>query len=174
MSTDKSGIKLFFIGTVKIAIGITISVITLVIIGYSIYHLYQWKDNIKNKPLETIKIWPQLNISPLKNAKFNLTTKWEDNVVHYKFSMSGYPDKKEKEGPLNAKHSPYYATKGAFTINLLDGNGFKIKDKEIEFNKMTRTVTNNGNPLGLSINDSFYMNPDDYRKIKYWEITWHF
>jgi hypothetical protein len=174
MSSEKSSFKVFFLGTAKIGLAIFIAVIALAMVGVSIGFIYKHIESAKNKSLIVVKYWPQINISPLKNAKFDLTTKWQDSIVYYKFSMSDYPTEKENDKYSDKINSPYHSTKGALTIILLDDNGFKIRDKQIEFNKMTRTIDNDGKLIGLSVNDSFYMSADDYRKIKYWEITWYF
>jgi hypothetical protein len=172
MSSEKSPFKAFLLGTAKIGLAIFVSIIALAIVGISIGFIYKYIESTKNKPLAVIKSWPQINIPALKNAKFNLTTKWEDSIVHYKFSMYDYPA--EKEGLPIPKFSPFYSKDGAFTITFLDETGFKVKDREMKINKLARIINDHGDFIGLNLNDSFYMSAEDYRKIRYWEITWYF
>lgn len=170
MNSEKSSYRVFLLATAKIGLAIFVAVVALAILGISILFISKHIENTKNKPLTKMIIsWPQIEISALKNAKVTLTTKWEDSLVYYQFNMSGYPAEKE-ELPIS-KPSPFNST---FTIIFLDENGFKIEKKQIPIESMSKTINEHGYFIGLKANDSFYMSADNYRKIKYWNITWHF
>jgi hypothetical protein len=172
MNSEKSSYKVFLLATAKIGLAIFVAVLALAILGISIFFISKYIENNKNKPLKVVIIWPQIEVPALKNAKLTLISKWEDSLVHYQFSMSGYPAEKE-ELPIS-KPSPFNSTNGAFTIIFLDENRFKVVQTEIPIKNMSRTINEKGHFIGLQANDSFYMSADNYRKIKYWDIAWRF
>lgn len=164
-------LKSFFLGTAKIAAAIFITIIALAIVGWGVYSFSTYREEVKNAPLGTPKVWSSINIGALGNSRLSLSTKWNDERMSYQFEMRGYP--KSLAAQFESQH-PYTIKEPGFTMTFLDKNGFKLFEEELPLSKTTRVVGNDGKPVGLAAKGNTYVSADSYRQAATWEVTWTF
>jgi len=125
--------------------------------------VYQWKK-IEARQYEEPKLW---TVDLRSNLQFNLKakTKLADNRLLITISTDAYP--------------PYLtyaraAKDATLVLNFVDKDGFKIDSKPIALASFMTSVNGSGKPIGLSFEDSQYMDIDTYASITKLDVQWSF
>lgn len=134
--------------------------------------------------IQKSKTYPARSIPYLKITTINFETRWKDNKMYYKFSLSGTTPNRDGEKSDNValqkllddnnKNDFEQKMNGlvSFDINLIDKDGFKIYTLKIEKNQMTRIVASDGTVVGYSLNTNVDLPPETYKYFDNWEITY--
>lgn len=134
--------------------------------------------------LENTKKFENTSIPSLDIPKLSLETKWKNELMYYKFTISSVGDTiriGNKEYPplkrldfLNGEN--YFKIKvntvQEFTLNFLDEDGFKIHSMDIPSSEMSETVDDKGIVVGYSVNSNLKIKPELYKEFSNWEIAY--
>jgi curved DNA-binding protein CbpA len=134
--------------------------------------------------LENTKKFENTSIPSLDIPKLSLETKWKNELMYYKFTISSVGDTiriGNKEYPplkrldfLNGEN--YFKIKvntvKEFTLNFLDEDGFKIHSMDIPSSEMSETVDGKGIVVGYSVNSNLKIKPELYKEFSKWEIAY--
>ena len=134
--------------------------------------------------LENTKKFENTSIPSLDIPKLSLETKWKNELMYYKFTISSVGDTiriGNKEYPplqrldfLNGEN--YFKIKvntvREFTLNFLDEDGFKVHSMDIPSSEMSETVDNKGIVVGYSVNSNLKIKPELYKEFSKWEIAY--
>jgi hypothetical protein len=127
---------------------------------------------IREKTLEELKEWGERQI-PGKKLYVKLETSWRENKLLYKFTAYPYESLK---AILSSKNLDYYTalqrSQQKFIIELLDKNGFVIKEIDIKLWEMTRIVDEEGNPIEMVMNSQIDCSKEIYESINDYSIKW--
>ena len=108
---------------------------------------------------------------PAKNLKVRLETVWRENKLCYKFSV--YPYKSlEKVFARKKQDYLYSIMKPGFNIELVDKNGFVIKEIKIILWNMTGLHGEDGKPKELVMNSQVECSRQSYGSIGGYNIKW--
>jgi hypothetical protein len=100
----------------------------------------------------------------LENIQLRLQTVWRNGAVYYQFDGKGHP-------PWTGR-SRANETQAAFTITFVDKDGFKLFEHKLVLAEMTRAISADGQPVGLSWKGDESMSADLYRRTASWELSW--
>lgn len=134
--------------------------------------------------LENTKKFENTSIPSLDIPKLSLETKWKNELMYYKFTISSVGDTiriGNKEYPplqrldfLNDEN--YFKIKvntvREFTLNFLDEDGFKVHSMDIPSSEMSETVDDKGIVVGYSVNSNLKIKPELYKEFSKWEIAY--
>ncbi|MDP3790721.1 MAG: hypothetical protein Q8R38_01605 [Candidatus Omnitrophota bacterium] len=121
-------------------------------------------------PLEKPINWKESRF-PAKDLKARLETVWRENRLSYKFSA--YPYKSMERIFAKKKQDYIYSiVKPGFNIELLDKNGFMVKEIKINLWNMTKVMGENGKEKELVINSQIDCTKQSYRSIGGYSIKW--
>lgn len=134
--------------------------------------------------LENTKKFENTSIPSLDIPKLSLETKWKNELMYYKFTISSVGDTiriGNKEYPplqrldfLNGEN--YFKIKvntvREFTLNFLDEDGFKVHSMDIPSSEMSETVDDKGIVVGYSVNSNLKIKPELYKEFSKWEIAY--
>lgn len=134
--------------------------------------------------LENTKKFENTSIPSLDIPKLSLETKWKNELMYYKFTISSVGDTiriGNKEYPplqrldfLNGEN--YFKIKvntvREFTLNFLDEDGFKVHSMDIPSSEMSETVDEKGIVVGYSVNSNLKIKPELYKEFSKWEIAY--
>ena len=134
--------------------------------------------------LENTKKFDNTSIPSLDIPKLSLETKWKNELMYYKFTISSVGDTiriGNKEYPplqrldfLNGEN--YFKIKvntvREFTLNFLDEDGFKVHSMDIPSSEMSETVDDKGIVVGYSVNSNLKIKPELYKEFSKWEIAY--
>jgi len=163
-SYKRKGFKRYIYETSKGAIALLI--VSVIIIGG--YAVFKWYSKKSEEALGTVKSWNEVKLPQLGNTEYNLSTKWKNGYVHYRFLITGYPD------VISRVYDNHIARRDAkFTIDLLDKDRFTIMTKTIALNEMNQGVDNSNIVGGLYFEAKEPIAPDSYRDISGWTIGWY-
>jgi hypothetical protein len=130
-------------------------------------------DALKNddgKPLDKPVNWKESRF-PGKNLKARLETVWRENRLCYKFTV--YPSKSlEKVFAKKKQDYLYSIMKPGFDIELLDKNGFMVKEVKINLWSMTKVSGENGEDKELVVNSQIDCTRQSYKSIGGYSIKW--
>jgi hypothetical protein len=108
---------------------------------------------------------------PGKNLKANFEMVWRENNLCYKFSV--YPYKSlEKVFARKKQDYIYSLMRPGFTIELVDKNGFLVKEVKVILWNMTRIDGDDGVPKELVLNSQIDCTAQSYRSISGYTIKW--
>ena len=134
--------------------------------------------------LENTKKFENTSIPSLDIPKLSLETKWKNELMYYKFTISSVGDTiriGNKEYPplqrldfLNGENffKIKVNTVQEFTLNFLDEDGFKVHSIDIPSSEMSETVDNKGIVVGYSVNSNLKIKPELYKEFSKWEIAY--
>ena len=134
--------------------------------------------------LENTKKFENTSIPSLDIPKLSLETKWKNELMYYKFTISSVGDTiriGNKEYPplqrldfLNGENffKIKVNTVQEFTLNFLDEDGFKVHSMDIPSSEMSETVDNKGIVVGYSVNSNLKIKPELYKEFSKWEIAY--
>ena len=134
--------------------------------------------------LENTKKFENTSIPSLDIPKISLETKWKNELMYYKFTISSVGDTiriGNKEYPplqrldfLNGENffKIKVNTVQEFTLNFLDEDGFKVHSMDIPSSEMSETVDNKGIVVGYSVNSNLKIKPELYKEFSKWEIAY--
>lgn len=134
--------------------------------------------------LENTKKFENTSIPSLDIPKLSLETKWKNELMYYKFTISSVGDTiriGNKEYPplqrldfLNGENffKIKVNTVQEFTLNFLDVDGFKVHSMDIPSSEMSETVDNKGIVVGYSVNSNLKIKPELYKEFSKWEIAY--
>jgi len=159
----------FFLSVAKLAAALTITIVVLAVSAWVIVAFVEYRENVKNAPLEMPKTWNPQTVGALENSKLSLVTKWHDGHMYYQFEMESYPSSLFK---YREDAEDYDCYQIIFTLTFLDENGFKLSDYQIPSSELIRIVDDSRKPIGLSARGDTYMSADTYRKAVKWEVNW--
>ena len=134
--------------------------------------------------LENTKKFENTSIPSLDIPKLSLETKWKNELMYYKFTISSVGDTiriGNKEYPplqrldfLNGEN--YFKIKvntvREFTLIFLDEDGFKVHSIDIPSSEMSETVDDKGIVVGYSVNSNLKIKPELYKEFSKWEIAY--
>jgi hypothetical protein len=133
----------------------------------------QKSDVIKaenENPLDKPVNWKESRF-PAKNLKARLETVWRENKLCYKFSV--YPYKSlEKIFAKKKQDYLYSIIKPGLNIELIDKNGFMVKEIKINLWNMTKVMGDGGKEKELTINSQIDCTKQSYRSIGGYTIKW--
>jgi len=102
-------------------------------------------------------------------AKFEMV--WRENKLCYKFSV--YPYKSlEKVFARKKQDYIYSLMKPGFTVELVDKNGFLVKEIKINLWSMAKVDGDSAAPKGLVLNSQIDCTRQSYRSIDGYNIKW--
>lgn len=106
-----------------------------------------------------------------KNLKARLETMWMENRLCYKFFVYPY---KSMEKIFNRKKQDYVYSmmRPGFNIELVDKNGFIIKEIKINLWNMTKVAGDDGKYKELLMNSQIDCTKQSYRSIGGYTIKW--
>lgn len=108
---------------------------------------------------------------PGKNLKVRLETVWRENKLCYKFTV--YPYKSlEKMFEKKKRDYVYSLMKPGFTLELVDKNGFMVKDIRINLWSMTKSPVKDGGEEELVMNSQVDCTKQSYKSIGGYNIKW--
>ena len=134
--------------------------------------------------LENTKKFENTSIPSLDIPKLSLETKWKNELMYYKFTISSVGDTiriGNKEYPplqrldfLNGENffKIKVNTVQEFTLNFLDEDGFKVHSIDIPSSEMSETVDDKGIVVGYSVNSNLKIKPELYKEFSKWEIAY--
>lgn len=121
-------------------------------------------------PLEKPVNWRESRF-PAKNLKARLETVWRENKLCYKFSV--YPYKSMEKIFAKKKQDYIYSImKPGFNIELIDKNGFMVKEIKVNLWNMTKVAGDDGKEKELVINSQIDCTKQSYRSIGGYTIKW--
>jgi len=124
----------------------------------------------EERPLDKPVNWKESRF-PAKNLKARLETVWRENKICYKFSV--YPYKSMEKIFLKKKQDYIYSViKPGFNIELLDKNGFMVKEIKINLWNMTKFFGDDGKEKELVVNSQIDCTKQSYRSIAGYSIKW--
>jgi len=151
-SSMRLATSLFFAGTA-----------ILIVVGGVWLASDRW-EKVQARQYETPKLW---TVNLRNNLHFNLTakTKLSDGRLYMTISSDAYP--------------PYLAYARAakdagLVVNFVDKDGFKVHSKPIMLGSFMTNVNESGKPVGMSFEDSEYMDVDTYASIAKLDVQWSF
>jgi hypothetical protein len=108
---------------------------------------------------------------PGKNLKCHLETVWRENKLCYKFSV--YPYKSlEKVFERKKQDYVYSLMRPGFNIELIDKNGFMIKEIKINLWNLTKVSGKAGREDELVMNSQIDCTRQSYRSISGYTVKW--
>jgi hypothetical protein len=123
----------------------------------------------ENQPLEKPVSWKESQLAG-RNLKARLETVWRENKLCYRFSV--YPYKSlEKVFAKKRQDYIYSIMKPGFNIELLDKNGFLVKEIKISLWSMAG-VPGSGAEKELAVNSQIDCSKQSYRSIGAYNIKW--
>jgi hypothetical protein len=121
-------------------------------------------------PLERPVNWKESRF-PAKNLKGRLETVWRENKLCYRFSV--YPYKSMEKIFAKKKQDYIYSLmKPSFNIELIDKNGFIVKEIKINLWNMTKITGDDGKEKELTMNSQIDCTRQSYRSIGGYTIKW--
>lgn len=125
-------------------------------------------ENIQ--PLDKPSDWKE-SVYPGKNLRVKLETVWRENKLCYKFSVTPY---KSLERIFEKKKQDYVYSlmKPGFTVELVDKNGFMVKDIKITLWNMARVPAKDGSREELVMNAQIDCTKDSYMSIGGYNVKW--
>ncbi|MGD0036323.1 MAG: hypothetical protein ABSC53_03415 [Bacteroidota bacterium] len=131
-------------------------------------HLIALKEQ-SDIPISRLKHWPNYYIPSLDSIYFTLNTTWRDGRMHYILSTSAYKGRLKSVFENLTLYSSYH-----LTFALLDSGDFNLLEVPISLSSMTRIVSENGEPIYVTINNSIECPIETYLALKNWSCTWNF
>lgn len=135
----------------------------LIVVGGAWFASDRW-EKFQARQYETPKVW---TVNLRNNLHFDLTakTKLSDGRLFMTIRSDAYP--------------PYLeyarATKDAnLVVNFVDKDGFKIHSKPLMLGSFMTNVDESGKPIGISFEDTEYMDVDTYASIAKLDVQWSF
>ena len=123
-------------------------------------------ESLLDKPVN----WKESRF-PAKNLKARLETVWRENKLCYKFSV--YPYKSMERIFAKKKQDYIYSImKPGFNIELIDRNGFMVKEIKINLWNMTKVMGDDGLEKELTMNSQIDCTKQSYRSIGGYTIKW--
>lgn len=123
-------------------------------------------ENPLDKPIN----WKESRF-PAKNLKAKLETVWRENKLCYRFSV--YPYKSMEKIFARKKQDYIYSIiKPGFNIELIDKNGFLIKEIKINLWNMTKITGDDGKEKELVMNSQIDCTKQSYRSVGGYTIKW--
>jgi|GEM_PF-2369704 len=124
------------------------------------------EENPLDKPIN----WKESRF-PKKDLKARLETVWRENKICYKFSVYPY---RSMEKIFNRKKQDYVYTimKPGFNIELIDKNGFMVKEIKINLWNMTKVSGDKGKDGELIVNSQIDCTKQSYRSVGGYSIKW--
>lgn len=108
---------------------------------------------------------------PGKDLKVKFETVWRENKLCYKFTA--YPYKSLERIFARKKQDYVYSLmKPGFTIEILDKNGFMVKEIKINLLSMTKVDGDDGNAKELVINSQTDCTGQSYKSIGGYTVRW--
>ena len=122
------------------------------------------------RPLDKPIDWKESRFGA-KNLKARLQTVWRDNKLCYRFLV--YPYKSlEKIFAKKRQDYVYSVLKPGFTIELVDRNGFMVKEVKINLWNMEKVKGDDGKEKELIVNSQIDCAKQSYRSIGGYTIRW--
>lgn len=119
-----------------------------------------------NKPIR----WKESKYSG-KDLKAKFEMVWRENKLCYKFSI--YPYKSLEKAFAKKKQDYIYSLmRPGFTVELVDKNGFLVKEIKINLWSMTEITDDGGIPKELVFNSQIDCTKQSYRSIGGYTIKW--
>lgn len=124
----------------------------------------------EERPLDQPISWNESRFQT-KNLKARLETVWRENKLCYKFSV--YPYKSMEKVFTKKKQDYIYSiVKPGFNIELLDKNGFLVKEIKINLWNMNKVTGDDGKEKELVVNSQVDCTKQSYRSIAGYSIKW--
>ena len=108
---------------------------------------------------------------PGKDLKAKFEMVWRENRLCYKFSVYPYRSL-EKVFARKKQDYIYSLMKPGFTVELVDKNGFLVKEVKINLWTMTKIDGDDGIPKELVLNSQIDCTRQSYRSISGYNIKW--
>jgi hypothetical protein len=108
---------------------------------------------------------------PAKDLRARLQTVWRENKLCYKFSV--YPYKSMERIFTKKKQDYIYSImKPGFNLELVDKNGFLIKEIKVNIWNMTKVAGEDGKDKELVLNAQIDCTKQSYKSIGGYSIKW--
>lgn len=109
---------------------------------------------------------------PGKNLNVRLETVWRENRLCYKFTVYPYSSL-EKIFVKKKQDYVYSLMKPGFTIEIVDKNGFMIKEIKVNLWAMSKVTGDNGEIKELVMNAQIDCTKQSYRSIGGYVMKWN-
>ena len=162
------GVKSALQGIGKVAAAMVVAVVALGGIVWGITTFNEHRERSANAPLMEPEIWPAVSIGAPEKSELHLSTIWTNGQLSFQLRLAGYPSelKNAMDGAARSLSS--------ITLIFLDAHGFKVFDHQIFLSSVSRNVDDKGQPIGVELQDNFYVSADDYRRAKHLQASWNF
>jgi curved DNA-binding protein CbpA len=134
--------------------------------------------------IQNTKTFEDTSIPSLDIPKLSLETKWKNEFMYYKFTISSIGDTIRIGGktfpPLETLDKitgvNYFKIKvntvEKFTLNFLDDEGFKVHSLDIPLSELSQIVDYKGIVVGYSTNSNVKVKPELYKEFSKWDINY--
>ena len=124
----------------------------------------------EENPLDKPVNWKESRFAA-KNLKARLETVWRENKLCYKFSVYPYRSL-EKIFAKKKQDYIYSVMKPGFNIELIDRNGFMVKEIKVNLWTMAKVEGDGQKEKELTINSQIDCTKQSYRSIGGYSIKW--
>lgn len=155
--------KAFLKGAAKIAVGLVLAVVVLVVLGFVWNSVKESRERAKAEPLAAVKAW-EIGDAAALSLKISGRTKLVDGLLYGDFRFDGFPAYLRR--PSN------WADGKGITLVFYDADGFKLHDKLIPMSAFSRMVDGKGEPGGLGYEFKEFMAVDTYARISRVGVQW--
>lgn len=123
-------------------------------------------DSVLEKPVD----WKESRY-PGKDLRVRLETIWRENKLCYKFLAYPY---KSLEKTIEKKKQDYIYSimKPGFNVELVDENGFIVKEIKINLLNMTKVTASDGKEEELVLNSQVDCTKQSYKSIGGYTVKW--
>jgi len=154
-------------GAFKIATAIFLSVLALAVVGGILWKASDFLEKEAAKQYETPKEW-SVDLTKNLQVQVGAKTKVVGGQLFMSIRVDGYPAY-FSEPPLSIPNSQRH-----FTLSFADKDGFKLFEKDVPLNEMTKILGANGKVGGLEYQFNQYTGVDDYSKFAKLNVGWNF
>ena len=172
-----------------------VGILTIIILSIYIYKkddiskYYDEQEKIEKYELliyglENTKKFDNTSIPSLDIPTLSLETKWKNELMYYKFTISSVGDSirigNKEYPPLESLDliagENYFKIKvntvQEFILNFLDEEGFKIHSMTIPMSDMSQIVDSKGIVVGYAVNSNLKIKPELYKEFAKWDINY--
>lgn len=157
----------FLKGAFKIAVAMFLAVIALSVAGGIVWKVFDYREKEAAKQYEAPKDW-SVDLTKILQLRLQAKTKLVDGKLFASIKVDGYPAYLS-EPPLSIQNS-----QGRFMLAFTDKDGFKLFEKDVPLNEMTKIVGASGRVSGLEYQFSQYSGVGDYINFAKLEVGWNF
>lgn len=160
-------IRDFFKGTFKIATAIFLAGFALCVLAGAVWKFVEHREKEAAKQYEVPKDW-NVDLTKGLQLQIRVKTKTVDGKLFASVKVDGYPAY-FSEPPLSIENLQKH-----FILTFSDKDGFKLFEKAIALNEMTKIVDANGKVGGLEFQFSQSTGSSEYPSFANLDMGWNF